>query len=83
MDDEARNFQVAQIAELIINDKVSLDEQDQKKLQKYIDYAKSEFQLSNDDSIQLINETFLYLKLKNAGDYDPLQQADKFGAGFS
>jgi DNA replicative helicase MCM subunit Mcm2 (Cdc46/Mcm family) len=83
MDDEARNFQVAQIAELIINDKISLDEQDQKKLQKYIDYAKKEFQLSDDDSIQLINETFLYLKLKEAKDYDPLQQADKFGAGFS
>lgn len=83
MDDEARNFQVAQIAELITNDNISLDEQDQKKLQKYINYAKSEFQLSEEDSIGLVNETFLYLKLKEAKDYDPLQQADKFGAGFS
>lgn len=83
MDDEARNFQVAQIAELITNDNISLDEQDQKKLQKYINYAKSEFHLSEEDSIGLVNETFLYLKLKEAKDYDPLQQADKFGAGFS
>jgi DNA replicative helicase MCM subunit Mcm2 (Cdc46/Mcm family) len=83
MDDEARNFQVAQIAELITNDNISLDEQDQKKLQKYIDYAKSKFDLSDEDSINLVNETFLYLKLKEARDYDPLQEADKFGAGFS
>lgn len=83
MDDEARNFQVAQLAELITNDNTSLDEQDQKKLQKYVDYAKTEFELSEEDSITLVNETFLYLKLKNAKDYDPLQQADKFGAGFS
>lgn len=83
MDDEARNFQVAQIAELIVNDNISLDEQDHKKIQKYVDYAKSEFDLSDEDSINLVNETFLYLKLKNAKDYDPLQEADKFGAGFS
>jgi hypothetical protein len=83
MDDEARNFQIIEIAELIIKDKISLDEQDPKKLQKYTDFAKTEFQLSDDDSIQLVNETFLYLTLKNAKDIDPLQEGDKFGAGFS
>ena len=83
MDDETRNFQVMEIAELLLKDNVSINEQDPKKLQKYVDFAKKEFQLSNDDSIQLINETFLYLTLKNAKDVDPLQQGDKFGAGFS
>lgn len=83
MDDEARNFQIAEIAELLVKDNISLDEQDPKKLQKYIDFAKSEFQLSNDDSTNLVNETFFYLKLKSAKDVDPLQDADKFGAGFS
>lgn len=83
MDDEARNFQIIEIAELIIKDKISLDEQDPKKLQKYMDFAKTEFQLSDDDSIQLVNETFLYLTLKNAKDIDPLQEGDKFGAGLS
>jgi hypothetical protein len=83
MDDETRNFQVIEIAELLIKDKIPLDEQDPQKLQKYIDFVKTEFKLSDDDSVQLINETFLYLKLKNAKDIDPLQEGDKFGAGFS
>ncbi|MEM2160466.1 MAG: hypothetical protein QXN55_05880 [Candidatus Nitrosotenuis sp.] len=83
MDDEARNFQIVEIAELLVKDNVSLHEQDQKKLQKYYDFAKKEFDLSEDDSIQLVNETFLYLTLKNAKDIDPLQDGDKFGAGFS
>lgn len=83
MDDEARNFQIMEVAELLIQDKVSLNEQDPKKLQKYYDFAKIEFNLSEDDSVQLVNETFLYLTLKNAKDIDPLQDGDKFGAGFS
>jgi len=83
MDDEARNFQIMEIAELLTNDKVSLNEQDPQKLQKYYDFAKKEFNLSSDDSVQLVNETFLYLTLKNAKDIDPLQDGDKFGAGFS
>ncbi|MGQ0605356.1 MAG: hypothetical protein ACT4OD_00165 [Candidatus Nitrosotenuis sp.] len=83
MDDEARNFQIVEVAELLIKDKVSLNEQDPNKLQKYYDFAKKEFNLSGDDSVQLVNETFLYLTLKNAKDIDPLQEGDKFGAGFS
>jgi hypothetical protein len=83
MDDETRNFQIMEVAELLAKDRISLDEQDSTKLQKYIDFAKTEFKLSDDDSVQLINETFLYLKLKNAKDIDPLQDGDKFGAGFS
>ena len=83
MDDEVHNSQIAKIADLLIKDKVSLDEQDPNKLQKYLVLAKSKFNLSDNDSNQLINEAFLYLKLKSAKDYDPLQEADKFGAGFS
>lgn len=83
MDDEARNFQIMQVSELLTQDKVSLNEQDPAKLQKYYDYAQKEFSLSPDDSIDLVNETFLYLTIKNAKDIDPLQDGDKFGAGFS
>ncbi len=83
MDDNAHNSQIIKIADLLIKDKTSLDEQDPVKLQKYTDFAKSKFNLSDDDSSQLVNEAFLYLKLKSAKDYDPLQEADKFGAGFS
>ncbi|MBM3904474.1 MAG: hypothetical protein FJ357_05020 [Thaumarchaeota archaeon] len=83
MDDEARNFQIMEIAELLAKDNISIREQDQKKLQKYYDFAQKEFNLTGDDSVQLVNETFLYLTLKNAKDVDPLQDGDKFGAGFS
>ena len=83
MDDEARNFQIMEVAELLTKDNISPSEQDSKKLQKYYDFAKKEFNLSNDDSIELVDETLLYLTLKNAKDVDPLQDGDKFGAGFS
>jgi len=83
MDDEARNFQIMEIAELLTKDNISVHEQDQKKLQKYYDFAQKEFHLNSDDSVDLVNETFLYLTLKNAKDVDPLQDGDKFGAGFS
>ena len=73
---------IEMIASQIISDKISLDEQNPKKLQKYYDYAKTNFNLKDDSAIQLVNEAFLYLKLKSS-DFDPLQQGDKFGAGFS
>jgi hypothetical protein len=80
---DIRNLQIESIASQIIVDKISLDEQDPKKLQKYYNYAKTRFNLVEDDATQLVNEAFFYLKLKNAKDIDPLQEADKFGAGFS
>jgi hypothetical protein len=83
MSDAEHNSQIEVIASLILNDRASLDEQDPQKLQKYIDFAKTRFKLGQDETIQIVNEAFLYLKLKSAGDYDPLQEADKFGAGFS
>ena len=83
MDDNARNSQIMDVAELLVQDNVSLNEQDSSKLQKYYDFAQKKFNLSSDDSVDLVNETFLYLTLKNAKDVDPLQDGDKFGAGFS
>ena len=80
---DSYNFQIEKIALLIAQDKTSLDEQDPKKLQKYIDFAKTNFKLKDETAMQLVNEAFLYLKLKSAENIDPLQEADKFGAGFS
>ena len=74
--------QIENVASQIISDKISLDEQNPKTLQKYYDYAKTNFNLKEDDAILLVNEAFLYLKLKST-DFDPLQEGDKFGAGFS
>ncbi len=83
MDDELRNCQIMKIADLLIHDNVSPNEQDQIKLEKYHNYAKKEFNLSIEESVLLVDETLLYLTLKNANDVDPLQNGDKFGAGFS
>jgi len=77
------NLQIEKIASLITQDKISLDEQDLVKLQKYVDFAKKKYKLKDEAAMQLVNEAFLYLKLKSAENIDPLQEADKFGAGFS
>ena len=83
MSDSTRNSQIEKIASLIISDKTSLDEHDQNKLQKYVDFAEANFKLKDEAAMQLVNEAFLYLKLKNSDSMDPLQQGDKFGVGFS
>jgi len=82
MNDSDYDLQIEKIALQIISDKISLDEQNTQTLKKYYDYAKSHFNLHEDLAIQLVNEAFLYLKLKST-DFDPLQEGDKFGAGFS
>ena len=83
MSDSEHDSQIEKIASLIVNDKTSLDEQSQKKLQRYYDFIKTNFKITGESAEQLINEAFLYLKLKNADSIDLLQDGDKFGAGFS
>lgn len=68
---------------MITEDKMSLDEQDPIKLQKYYDFVGKHFHIKVEPAIQLVNEAFLYLKLKNSDSIDPLQHGDEFGAGFS
>jgi hypothetical protein len=82
MSNSEHDSKIEKIALQIISDKTSLDEQDPKKLQKYYNYAKTNFDLKEDAAIDLVNEAFLYLKLKSS-DFDLLQEGDKFGAGFS
>lgn len=83
MNESEYNSQIERIAFLIAEDKTALDEQDSRKLQKYYDFAKKHFRLENESAIQLVNEAFLYLKLKTSDSIDPLQHGDEFGAGFS
>ena len=83
MSDSEHDSQIEKIASLIVNDKTSLDEQSQKKLQRYYDFIKTNFKITGESAEQLVNEAFLYLKLKNADSIDLLQDGDKFGAGFS
>jgi len=83
MDEAERNSRIEKIAEMILSDNISLDEQEQNKLKKYYDLAKQNYGLDQDEASELVNEAFLYLKLKQAPDIDPLTKGDEFGAGFS
>jgi len=83
MSDSERDSQIEKIASLIVKDNTSLDEQNPKKLQKYYDFVKTNFKITGEPAEQLVNEAFLYLKLKNSDSLDPLQDGDQFGAGFS
>jgi hypothetical protein len=83
MSDSQYDSQIEEISTLILKDRISLDEQDETKLKKYQDFAKKQFQLDEEASVQIVNEAFLYLKLKGSDSADPLQNGDQFGAGFS
>ncbi len=83
MEESEHNLRIEKIAEMILSDNTSLDEQDQNKLRKYHDFVKQNYGLDQDAASDLVNEAFLYLKLKQAPDIDPLTKGDEFGAGFS
>lgn len=83
MNNSQYNSQIEKIASIILKDNISLDEQDENRLKKYHDLAKKRFHLQDESAIQLVNEAFLYLKLKGSDSADPLQHGDQFGAGFS
>jgi len=83
MEEPEHNLRIEKIAELILSDNISLDEQDQNKLRKYHDFAKQNYGLDQDAASDLVNEAFLYLKLKQAPEIDTLPKGDEFGAGFS
>ena len=83
MSESDYNLQIEKIATMMTQDDLSPDEQDVKKLEKYQNFAKSEFSLNDEAALQLVYESLLYLKLKNSDSGDPLQQGDQFGAGFS
>ena len=83
MAETEHNSRIEKIAEIILSDNISLDEQEQNKLKKYHDLAMQNYGLDQDEASELVNEAFLYLKLKQAPDIDQLTKGDEFGAGFS
>ena len=83
MEKSDHNLRIEKIAEMITSDHISFDEQDQNKLKKYYNFVKENYDLDGNASLELINEAFLYLKLKAGADIDPLTKGDQFGAGFS
>jgi hypothetical protein len=52
-------------------------------LKKYYQYVKTNFKMEGESAKEFVNEAFLYLKLRNAQDADPIKEGDQFGAGFS
>ena len=83
MDEEQHNSQIEKIANMMLKDNVSMDEQDPDKLEKYKEQTISDCNLSGDDALKIAYEALLYLKLKNSNDADLIQKGDQFGAGFS
>ena len=83
MTETEHNKRIKEISEMIILDNLSLDEQDQSKLEKYHNFLEQNYNLDHDSAVELVNEAFLYLKLNESPDIDPLTKGDEFGAGFS
>ena len=83
MEESEHNSRIEKIAEMILSDNISFDTQEQNELKKYHDFAKQNYHLDQDSASELVNEAFLYLKLKQAPDIAPLTKGDEFGAGFS
>lgn len=83
MNESDYNSQIEQTANLMIEDKLSSDEQDIKKLQKYKDLIRKGRQINDEEAMKIVYEALLYLKLKNSDSADLLQHGDQFGAGFS
>ena len=83
MDESQQNSEIEKIANLMVHDDVSPDEQDAKKLEKYKNQIKEDCGLDDEESMKLVDETLLYRKLKNSDSSDVLEKGNDFGAGFS
>ena len=83
MDENQYNSLIEKIANTMETDDLPIDEQNIQKLQKYKDQVKSNSNLNDEDTMKVVYESLLYLKLKNSDSGDPLQKGDEFGAGFS
>jgi len=83
MDNEKINLEIEKIANIMVHDNLSSDEQDISKLLKYKDQIKIDLDLSDEESMKLVYETLIYRKLKSADSGDVLEKGTDFGAGFS
>ncbi|MGB0724367.1 MAG: hypothetical protein ACPGN7_03105 [Nitrosopumilus sp.] len=84
MDDEKINLEIEKIANLMVHDDISSDEQDVTKLEKYRDQIKLDLNIDdNEEAMKLVYETLVYRKLKSTDSSDMLEKGTDFGAGFS
>ena len=83
MDDSQQNSEIEKIANLMVHDNLSADEQDITKLEKYKNQIKEDCGLDDEKAMKLVYETLLFRKLKNSDSGDLLEKGNDFGAGFS
>jgi hypothetical protein len=83
VDEDQQNSEIEKIANLMIHDGLSTDEQDVAKLEKYKNQIKEDCNLDDEQSMKLVYETLFYRKLKNTDSGDILEKGNEFGAGFS
>ena len=83
MNDDQQNSEIEKIANLMLHDDISPDEQDVAKLEKYKNQIKEDCDLDDEEAMKMGYETLLYRKLKNSDSSDVLEKGTDFGAGFS
>ena len=83
MDDNKINLEIEKIANLMVHDDVSSDEQDIAKLEKYKNQIKIDCDVDDEEAMRIVYETLVYRKLKSSDSSDMLEKGTDFGAGFS
>jgi len=83
MDEDQQNSEIEKIANLMIHDGISLDEEDITKLEKYKNQIKIDCDVNDEEAMKIVYETLIYRKLKSSDSSDMLEKGTDFGAGFS
>jgi hypothetical protein len=83
MDEDKQNLEIEKIANLMVHDDISSDEQDITKLEKYKNQIKIDCDVNDEEAMNIVYETLVYRKLKSSDSSDMLEKGTDFGAGFS
>jgi hypothetical protein len=83
MDEDKQNLEIEKIANLMVHDDISSDEQDIAKLEKYKNQIKIDCDVNDEEAMKIVYETLIYRKLKSSDSSDMLEKGTDFGAGFS
>ncbi|MCS5528081.1 MAG: hypothetical protein NZ747_02275 [Nitrosopumilus sp.] len=83
MDESTQNLEIEKIANLMVHDDISSDEQDVTKLEKYKNQIKIDCDVNDEEAMKIVYETLIYRKLKSSDSSDMLEKGTDFGAGFS
>jgi hypothetical protein len=83
MDEDKQNLEIEKIANLMVHDDISSDEQDITKLEKYKNQIKIDCDVNDEEAMNIVYETLIYRKLKSSDSSDMLEKGTDFGAGFS